>query len=711
MAEAKTHYTARELAGLPGLPGTERRVRSKAEREGWPSRQRTGRGGGCEYPITALPDATREHLLGALMTVATETLPAVIPATLPVPVAPHAVQDLADLKTWQQRRMDARLAFVRVIERAAVTVGVNQAVATLVEQSKAGTLPEQLQGLVMVANARSGSNGERALSRRTLLRWWSEYKAAGGNYAALAPAKAERNELPPWATLFLKVYRVPQKISVSMAVRDLEAILPPGTICPSESQVRRFLKKYSRLDIQRGRKSGAELRGQRLYRERDTTELLPTDIFVCDGHSFKAYVAHPGTGRPFHPEVCAVLDVATRMVVGWSAGLAESSFTVADALRHAVTVTDEKRYGGLPTTFYTDNGGGNTAKVNADEVAGLYARLGIVFNTGRAGNPQGRGIIERLNATLWIPAAKRLPTFTGAGMDSLMQRQVYLTLDKAVRASRRNGLPTASELLIAWPDFLAFMAAAIEEYNNRPHSYLPRITCPATGLRRDMTPREYWESFVAKGWQPVLLDQDEKDHLFMPHTTAKVSRGMIRLFKHVYSDPALEHYHGMEMLVGYDIHDPSRIKVRDSEGRLIVIAKRDAHKSSFMALPVIEQRREQRYKNRKRAIDRKMEEIELERRGSGVIEVKAIELAPELVERTDRLLAKVEQKKRTFASSWERYEDISVRAANGEASEYELAWKKDYEAFTETGKRSGLFRADEFCLKESAAGVAAPTAG
>ena len=34
----KTHYSAAELAAsaLPGLPGTERNIRAKADREGWP---------------------------------------------------------------------------------------------------------------------------------------------------------------------------------------------------------------------------------------------------------------------------------------------------------------------------------------------------------------------------------------------------------------------------------------------------------------------------------------------------------------------------------------------------------------------------------------------------------------------------------------------------------------------------------------------------
>ncbi len=57
----KEWYNARELAGLPGMPGTERRVRSKAQREKWQSRKRA-RGKGYEYHLSSLPMETRAHL-------------------------------------------------------------------------------------------------------------------------------------------------------------------------------------------------------------------------------------------------------------------------------------------------------------------------------------------------------------------------------------------------------------------------------------------------------------------------------------------------------------------------------------------------------------------------------------------------------------------------------------------------------------------------
>lgn len=50
---------ARQLAGLPGFPTSERQMREAAARLGIPSRKRAGRGGGYEFHVEALPPAAR----------------------------------------------------------------------------------------------------------------------------------------------------------------------------------------------------------------------------------------------------------------------------------------------------------------------------------------------------------------------------------------------------------------------------------------------------------------------------------------------------------------------------------------------------------------------------------------------------------------------------------------------------------------------------
>ncbi|MCG9624606.1 Mu transposase C-terminal domain-containing protein [Vibrio mediterranei] len=57
----KEWFTASELAGLPGLPNTDRNVRLKAQKEGWKFQKRTV-GKGYEFHISSIPTAARTEI-------------------------------------------------------------------------------------------------------------------------------------------------------------------------------------------------------------------------------------------------------------------------------------------------------------------------------------------------------------------------------------------------------------------------------------------------------------------------------------------------------------------------------------------------------------------------------------------------------------------------------------------------------------------------
>lgn len=61
MKNIEPHFSATQLAGLPGMPGTERGVRKMAVREAWPKIKRSA-GKGWEYPLSALPAETQAAL-------------------------------------------------------------------------------------------------------------------------------------------------------------------------------------------------------------------------------------------------------------------------------------------------------------------------------------------------------------------------------------------------------------------------------------------------------------------------------------------------------------------------------------------------------------------------------------------------------------------------------------------------------------------------
>lgn len=624
MTELKAWYTAKELAGLPGMPESIKGV------IGWDKKARiAGRdrdsGKGREYAYSSLPEETRQHLSDLAKKAA--NLPAAVEAPLPATTGmmPAPLPAPATLKQWQRECMDARVAFMRLIERArAVGKGMEECLADLVSASQ-GRIPEIVE-LARRANKRSGC--DRGVSKSSLYRWWLAWEATK-DATVLAPKDTEDTALPTWAPEFLSLYCVPQKPSVAACLEDMARNNP--TACPSKDQIYRFLKKYSSLDILKGRMSGAELARHTPFTRRDTSKLLPMQVCVVDGHSFKAKVAHPKHGRPFAPEVCAVLDAATRMIVGWSAGLAESNETVADAVRHALTVNADKPQGGMITILYSDKGAGNTAAVNADPVLGRFVRLGMTLETGRAGNPRGRGLIEIVNKTVWIPMAKKLPTYNGKDMDSLVERKVYLHLQSTVRAARKEGVRPESRAMIPWQLFLAALVETVERYNNRPHSSLEKIRCPQTGKMRHMAPREAWAKHMGTGWQPEIIAERELADMFRPQVTVTTRNGEVRLFGNIYFNRDLQHYHKRQVIVEYEVQDGSQVWVRDMEHRrLICTAGFEANKRAYFAKSATDQAEENRRKNRLTNVDRRRDEIEAEYHG--IAPPVVIQHPPELVE-------------------------------------------------------------------------------
>jgi putative transposase len=303
-----------------------------------------------------------------------------------------------------------------------------------------------------------------------------------------------------------------------------------------------------------------------------------------------------------------VLDVATRRAVGWSAGLAESTWTVADALRNAVEV------GGIPALFYVDNGSGYCNHILNGPSIGILARLHTTITHSIAYNSQARGVIERSHQTIWTHGAKEFPTYMGAPMDPEAKQKVYkLTRDDIKRSGR-------SRLLMPWPEFLKWCQERVDAYNNRPHSSLPRVRDPLTGKLRHQTPNEAWQAAIDEGWKPITIDRAEADDLFRPYKRATVVRGEVRLFNNIYFSRDLEEYHGEKVIVGYDIHDASRVWIRDNTGRMICVAEFAANKRDYFQQTVVQLAAEERARGRIKRAQVKIDDAELELNPPALIE-------------------------------------------------------------------------------------------
>jgi putative transposase len=554
-------YSASELAGLPGMPGTDRAIQLRAKRERWEGQQRLG-SKAIEYAFAILPKETQTALIAA--SVSESQLAQVVVSELIT--TERDIISASRLSEDQRSVMTARLAFVREIERMSQTISQQRAIDSLVALAKAEQLSPYLTDRVQRANDRK--TGDRTLSERTLKRWLADYRQNGET--GLAPARRQKDmSLPEWSASFLTCYQRPTKPSVEAAYAEFALKHPAER--PSIHVVRRFLNKLSAEARERGRRTPQELKALQPFKRRTTKNLYPCDVFTADGHKFDAEVLNPRTGKPYRPETTTVLDVATRKAVGISIGEAESTIGVLDALRDAVQH-------GMFAMFYVDNGSGFAN----DTVREVVDRIGGTMTHALPYNSQARGLIERSHQTIWVNAAKKLTSYIGADMDKHAGTKVH-------RISRKQLRETGTTRLI--PTFAEFMAGVeyeLDIYNNTPHRGLERFRDPLTGKLRHMSPNEAWDAARAEGWEPLVASSELLNDLMRPQVLRPTRRGEVTWANETYFLDALRNFHGDEIRLAYDVRDASRVWVRTLDGDLIGEALLDGNASDYMPKAMIE---------------------------------------------------------------------------------------------------------------------------
>ena len=599
----KKFYSIQEIIelGLSSLPATHPALNRRAKLESWLWKEIKAKGGKNgvrkEY---ILPDYALAELVSKKQDEYSKQLEIKGDNTDVVNIVPTVSPEL--LADWQRDCGTARLAIVRHVLDMADLLGKTKAVEKFATDSKNGQLTATLADTVRRANAKAGKDGNAKVSRATLFNWLKLAENAGDNslVAVLAP-KHRDVTMPVWGATLLKLWGQPTKPSLSMVMRELVNVMG-GENVPSYAQASYFLRTHvGNVELERGRMGARELKNIQPFIRRDTSELFPTDVYTADGHTFDAEVAHPVSGRPFRPEITAIIDVASRKLVGFSIDLAESGLAVLDAIRTAVCTN------GVMALFYVDNGSGYKNAMMSHDGSGLMDRLGSTLTHSLPYNSQAKGVVERSHQSIWIQAAKRLPTYIGVDMDKEARQKVFKKTRKDIATFGE------SKLLLAWDDFMTLCHDEMQRYNNRPHHAHPRRHNKLTGRKEHLTPQQVWDEkltmMVNLGKPLVQVHEADMVDLFRPYIERKVLRGEIKMFNHVYFSRELEQYHGETVHVGYDIHDASQVWVRDVSGRLLAVAKFEANTRAYFAQPVIEQAHEKRALGQLKRNDVKRNEI------------------------------------------------------------------------------------------------------
>ncbi|HEN3351649.1 TPA: transposase [Yersinia enterocolitica] len=626
-----------ELIGLPGMPGTAPGVRAALNKRAGNSldlkRKRAGTKA-FEYHIDCLTaqqqEVIRERHLNSLLSAEKKAVKTAVNGDLnPRVKAKHELdlmrqcpalleRSTGNLTKLQRDIADARATLVaEVINLQNAGLSRIRAINYICDQSQSNTLPEKLQKAAAIANARKGLR--TGVSTRTLNGWVVDYQRASTpseRLVLLAPGhnKGKPIEHIKWMPLFMAHYRTTNGLSIAEAYENFEGDWQaqyadqPAMLAaiPSVYAVRRALDKLPTIVKQRGRVTGSAMRALNTYVKRDWSQMPVNGVWIGDGHSMKMKVAHPDHGRPFTPEITLVIDGRTRYVVGWSLSLAENVIAVADALRHGM------QNHGIPLIYYSDNGAGQTANVLDADITGILSRLGVEHPTGIPGNPQARGIIERLNREIPARIARKFATYNGKSADRETVRMVSVDLNSAFNAQGKNKelnsrQKAAMAKLPSWQQLIDTIEDEIEAYNTtHRHSELPR--------------REDGKHYTATEYRQLLLATENVDRLsdielrdmFRPQVKRTAQRGWLSIFNNQYFAESLIQVDGEDVLVEFDIHDASSVTVRRLDGSFICTAIVNGNTRAAFPVDYIQKVAKDRHSRRMKLVEQKAEEINAE---------------------------------------------------------------------------------------------------
>ncbi len=599
--------TVSELVKCPSLPSSERGCRKALDKlaNKNPSIRRKKAGTKAfEYNSLYLSQQIQQEIQELFSNAVVQRRPS-LPAVKQI--------DLDDVTSKQRDIADARMALVAYVQNLEQVQTRDSAIKFICNSAKSGQLPDEVMALVERANCKNGKNCGRVLSHRTLYGWILDYnkaKTPEERLKALVPSqrKADRVEDIAWLPDFLAIYRNTNGVSVAEAYAEFahkwkeEFSGQPLRLAmlPSIDRVRRALSKLPRHIKEIGRKTGAEMRALQTYVKRDWSCLLANDVWVGDGHSMKMKVQHPDHGRPFIPELTMVMDAPSRFIVGWSVSLSENALAVADAIRHGV------ENHGIPAIYYSDNGGGEKNWMLDGDITGMLPRLGINHQTGIPGNPQGRGIIERVNKTIALRIARQFDTYHGTGADRDTVRKTstaVISLDKAIRKGATELTEKqkwAKGKLPTWQQFIDAVQVEIDRYNNH-HIHREIGTTPARKRRELLAKAEI-----------IYITAVEARDLFRPSLLRVAQRGWINLFNNVYFSQKLLDVDGQQVQVSIDIHDPSSVIIRQKNGTYICEAMLDGNKRDAFPMSLVEKARKDRAQGRLKRKQEKVDEINAE---------------------------------------------------------------------------------------------------
>lgn len=548
----KPWYTAAELAGLPGLPGTRRQVATRATREGWERRTRSGRGGGYEYAARCLPEETRTHLVMQDMRTSGQEAAEERTAKEGVakdgrhhPSAPHE-----DARREQRWARFERLPGKHKDEAARRAAICDRALAL------AAAGEPRVQACADAARE-AGAHGA------TVRRWLAKVRGIprADWLPELAPSYTGRiatAECSPEAWEYIKAdWLRPEAPRLAACHERLKrAAAEHGWQVPSLDTLRRRLRREVPRAARVLSRRGAEAL-DRLYpaQRRDRSALVAMEAVNADGHRWDVFVRWPD-GHVARPVGVFWQDLYSGKMLAWRVGETECAELVRLSCGDMVT-----RYG-IPRAAYLDNGRGFASKwitgrmawrhrftVRDEEPAGVLTQLGVEVHWVTPYRGQAKPI-ERAFKDFCEHIAKH-PAFAGAYTGNTPTAKPENYGSKAVPLER----------------FLQVLESEVNAHNARQG----RRTAVCQGRSFDQA---FADSYAVAEVRKATAEQRRLWLLAAEGVRAHKETGQVDLLGNVYWHEALVDHAGRRLTARFDpqrLHEPVHVYTLD--GRYVCTAE------------------------------------------------------------------------------------------------------------------------------------------
>jgi len=578
----KTWFSAAELAGLPGIPGTTQKINARAKRENWNSRKKS-KGKGLEYDLNSLPITTQAALLttitsespappaggspsnqgltspgvtdAAPSTHTTERAdtPAGSPDSLPGDEPAPFSYCRDELWLWAESRSQAQRD--KGFFRANLLRQVMNLVANGQTFRNAATSVGLANG-VSAANLRNwyyGANGKPGAQAYDIADWPAALISGHTGRITTATCSPEA-----WDYFKADYLRLEAPKARAVYNRLKRAAKAHGWSIPSQRTLERRIKReVPRAAVLLARQGKDALKYSYPAQERDRSVFHAIEGVNADGHKFDVFVKWPD-GEVGRPLMVAWQDLYSGKLLSYRVDKTENT----DSVRLSFGDMVEKY--GIPEHVYLDNGRSFASKwmtggvknryrfkVREDEPDGIIKNLGAEVHWATPYHGQSKPI-ERMFLDLCEYVAKH-PAFSGAytGNNPTAKPENYGS----------NAIPLDK--------FLAILDSEIADHNAREG----RLSKTCAGRSLDATFNESYEH------SPIRKATAQQRRLWLLAAEGiKVRKdGTITLNaekENRYWNEMLHDLAGQKMVVRFDPQDlHSLVHVYTLDGRYICEAK------------------------------------------------------------------------------------------------------------------------------------------